>query len=476
MRVLPRLSAPHLKRRRPAHARSRRPRLSDFVRRRVLPPLERYVSGDDADPPRILFDLAEEARGAADLDALFRSILGRIAEGLHAQSASIFVRDESGRHACRMSTAPGFAGPGPELTLAPDAFVVTRLRSLQLLLEIGPSDFDAWARAFEDVPHVRAARERERHALEAVQARLLVPIRTRDQSVGILALGPRTGGALTSAERALVGWTAGQLGFLIENGRLIERMVASERLRRELALAATVQQRLFPAQPPVVSHLELSGFCQPARGVGGDYYDFVAFDGDGIGIVIADVAGKGISAALVMSNVQAALRSQAAARRRQPGAVGSAADMVADINRLLCGITDGATYVTFFYARYDPVARRLTYVNGGHNAPVVANEDGETRMLRATGLPLGIVPDATYEEETVHLRAGDLLVAYTDGVTESQDDAGEEFGEDRLHALVSGLAGASADAVQQAVVEAVQSWSAGCPPLDDLTVVAARVT
>lgn len=475
MRVLPRLGAPRLKRSHAHSERTRRPRLSEFVRRRVLPPLERYASSED-DAPRILFDLAEEARGATDLDALFRSILGRIATGLQADSAAIFVREDSGRYTCRMCTRIGFVGGASAPVLAADAFVVTRLRSLQLPLEIGPTDFDAWARAFEDVPHVRAARERERHAMEAVEARLLVPIRTRDQNVGILALGPRPPGPLTAAQRSVLVWTAGQLGFVIENGRLIERMVASERLRRELALAANVQQRLLPGRPPAVSHLELSGFCQPARGVGGDYYDFVPMDTDDVGIVIADVAGKGISAALVMSNVQAALRSQAAARRGRPGRPGSAADMVADINRLLCGITDGATYVTFFYARYDPVGRLLTYVNGGHNAPVVANEDGETRTLSATGLPLGIVPDTRYEERTVPLRSGDLLLAYTDGVTESQDGEGEEFGEDRLHALVTALAGSSADAVQQAVVEAVQSWSAGTPPHDDLTVVAARVT
>ncbi|HEU5322422.1 MAG TPA: PP2C family protein-serine/threonine phosphatase, partial [Methylomirabilota bacterium] len=311
---------------------------------------------------------------------------------------------------------------------------------------------------------------------EAVGARLLVPIRTRERNVGILALGSRPEGPPGAALRALLVWSAGQLGFVIENGRLVERMVASERLRRELTLAAGVQQRLFPAGPPTVSHLELAGFCQPARGVGGDYYDFVPMDRDEVGIVIADVAGKGISAALVMSNVQAALRSHAAARRRQPGTDGSATDLVTDINRLLCGITDGATYVTFFYGRYDPEARKLTYVNGGHNAPVVANADGETRTLAATGLPLGIVPDTRYEEKTVPMRSGDLLLAYTDGVTESQDGCGEEFGEDRLHALVTALAGSSAGAVQQAVVDAVQSWSAGTPPPDDLTVVAARVT
>lgn len=470
MRVLPRLSAPHFRRSRPPVVVRRRP-LSEFVRRRVVPTLERYATDGHAEAPRILFDLAEEARAAADLDALFLSILRQVAAGLQAASAALFVRDDAGRYVCRAATAGAAAGTA----LAADAFVVTRLRSLQSPLEVGPADFAAWDRALEDAPRARAVRTLERRALQAVDARLLVPIRTRDQNVGILALGPRPDGPLGAALRALVGWSAGQLGFVIENGRLIERMVASERLRRELTMAAGVQQRLFPAGPPTVAHLELAGFCQPARGVGGDYYDFVVADDGQVGVVVADVAGKGIAAALVMSNVQAALRSHAAARRRQPGADGSAADLVSDINRLLCGITDGATYVTFFYGRYDPARRRLTYVNGGHNAPLVAGADGTLRTLDATGLPLGILSDAAYEERTVTLDPGDLLLAYTDGVTESLDREGEEFGEARLHALATSLAGASADAVQHAVVDAVAAWAAGAPPHDDLTVVAARV-
>jgi sigma-B regulation protein RsbU (phosphoserine phosphatase) len=305
----------------------------------------------------------------------------------------------------------------------------------------------------------------------------VAPVRARDRIIGLLTVGDRGDGTpLSHADRELVGWIAGQLGFVIENARLVERMVAEERLRRELALAADVQQRLFPAEAPVVAHLELVGYCQPARGVGGDYYDFLAFDQDDVGIAIADVAGKGISAALVMSNVQASLRSQAAARRRLPAAEGSLADMVGDINRLLCGITDGRTYVTFFYASFDPHTRQLTYVNGGHNAPVIAGLQGGTRTLGATGLPLGILPEARYEEATVSLRSGDLLLAYTDGVTESLDADGEQFGEHRLHALVTALAGLSADAVRQAVVEAVRGWSGGAPPHDDLTFVVARAT
>ena len=451
--------------------------LSGFVRRQVLPRLERYAAGPVGPPPRILFDLAHEARAATDLDALLRSLLARVAEALATPHVALFVREDAGgRFACRMTVDGGAAGGRPAVVAA-DSFVVTRLRALRMPLEVGPEDFDAWRRAFEDAPAaVRQAREREKEALEAVGARLVAPVRTREQIIGLLTVGARADETpFSHADRELVEWIAGQLGFVIENARLVERMVAEERLRRELALAADVQQRLFPAEAPVVAHLELVGYCQPARGVGGDYYDFLAYDHDDVGIAVADVAGKGISAALVMSNVQASLRSQAAARRRLPAAEGALADMVGDMNRLLCGITDGATYVTFFYARFDPKTRHLTYVNGGHNAPVVAGLHGGTRTLGATGLPLGIMPEARYEEATVSLRSGDLLLAYTDGVTESRDAEGEEFGEHRLHALVTALAGLSPDAVRQAVVEGVRGWSGGAPPHDDLTFVVGRV-
>jgi hypothetical protein len=406
VRVLPRLKAPRFRSSRTVSVR-RRP-LSEFVRRRVVPTLERYATDERAEAPRILFDLAEEARAAPDLDALYLSILRHVAAGTQAASAALFVRDERGRYVCRASTAGG-AGA----SLAPDAFVVTRLRSLQIPLEVGPADFTAWDRALEDAPRARAARALERQVLEAVGRACWCRSARATRTSASWPWGPARRDRSRRPSAACLVWSAGQLGFVIENGRLIERMVASERLRRELTMAAGVQQRLLPAEPPIVSRLELAGFCQPARGVGGDYYDFVTADDDQVGIVIADVAGKGIAAALVMSNVQAALRSHTAARRRQPGTEGSATDLVTDINRLLCGITDGATYVTFFYGRYDPARRRLTYVNGGHNAPVVAGADGTTRTLDATGLPLGILADAAYEERVVSLDPGDLLLAYT---------------------------------------------------------------
>src|SRR5207244_1205410 len=188
----------------------------------------------------------------------------------------------------------------PRLAFLKDAFVVKRLNHLMIPLVIELKDFEMWTKAFADAPReVREARTRERETLRQIKAHLLLQIKIKDQLVGILSLGPRRAGHEYSAtDKEMLMAVATQLAFVIENSRLIERMVAEERLRRELALAAEVQQRLFPAFPPVSASLELSGFCQPARGVGGDYYDFIALGGQRIGIAVADVSGKGISAAL----------------------------------------------------------------------------------------------------------------------------------------------------------------------------------
>jgi serine phosphatase RsbU (regulator of sigma subunit) len=161
------------------------------------------------------------------------------------------------------------------------------------------------------------------------------------------------------------------LSFVIENARLVERIVAEETLRRELALAAEVQQRLFPSDPPVSGSVEMAGYCQPARGVGGDYYDFLQLGDQQIGIALADVAGKGIAAALVMSNVQASLRSQTIAQHGSERPEVSLTELVSTMNRLLCRSTDPSTYVTFFYSQFDERTRQLVFVNAGHNPPLL---------------------------------------------------------------------------------------------------------
>lgn len=518
-----------------------------FVNPRIAPALDARFAIARYDDRRILFDLGHAARGVTNVGELYKLVADKIEEALHTSNVSIFVRDDAtGDYTCRICSRPREQGAKEtddeakydHLTLARDSFVVKRLRNLAIPLGIEPRDFVTWSRALVAAsPRVRQARETERETLESIGSRLMQGVMMRDQLVGIISLGARAGNRpFTAEDKQLLIQVAGQTAFIIENSKLVERMVEEERLRRELALAAEVQSRLFPAHAPEVEGLELSGFCQPAREVGGDYYDFLSLDNDQTGIAVADVAGKGISAALLMSIVQASLRSQAMALNPGIGVEGSLADLVRMMNRLVWRSTGASSYVTFFYAQFDDRTRRLTYTNAGHNPPLLIraktdepkratesgaandftgisnharsasapNHSGDDHAIheRATstlledasehdgeesgnapacislttgGPVLGIFDDCYYEQETIEARAGDVLVAYTDGVTEAMNADGEEFGEARLQTALTESVHLPADEIRAYLVERLRAWSAGTPPHDDLTFIVMKV-
>ncbi|MGH6628890.1 MAG: PP2C family protein-serine/threonine phosphatase [Burkholderiales bacterium] len=354
-----------------------------------------------------------------------------------------------------------------------------RLRGLSTPLVIEPVEFGLWSQALLTAsPAAREARERERRVLEQAKAHLLVQVRMKDQMAGILSLGLRRAQFHYSvADKEALMMVAAQLALVIENSRLAERMVAEERLRRELALAAEVQRRLLPERPPDNVAVELAGFCQPARGVGGDYYDFITFDNQQLGIAIADVAGKGIAAALLMSTVQATLRSLSVGGAGHGYANGSLADMVATLNRLLCNSTGGANYVTFFYAQFDQATRRLAYVNAGHNPPILCRGNGahEFKELSCGGLFVGMFEQLDYEQESVPMQPGDALIAFTDGLSEAMSARGEEFGEARIKAALAEAAHLSSAEIRDEVARRAQAWCAGAPQHDDLTFLVLKV-
>ena len=492
------------------------------VTRRIVRLIERRLSPAEYDEHRILFDFGQEARAATNLDQLYNSIVQRIRSALETESVSIFVRAETGDYVCRIcvpqakfDSSRGVEETDDKLMLARDAFVIKRLRHLETPLVIEPGEFETWTRAFDSaLRNVREARERELETLKQINSSLLLPVKIKEQLVGLVSLGPRRRRQhkYSAKDKEMLMSMAGQLAFVIENSRLVERMVLEENLRRELALAAEVQQGLLPAAPPQSAHLELAGFCQPARGVGGDYYDFISLNNNQLGLAIADVAGKGISAALVMSNVQAALRSQTMARDPAASAQPtlSLSELVSNINKLLCGSTGAATYVTFFYAQFNELTRQLAYVNAGHNPPLLirAHEEkahhstnaqlahksavsttttgngngkngsnGNNGCVRlSTGGPvIGFFDECRYEQGNVQLRTGDLLVAYTDGVTEAMNSAGEEFGEKRLRWAMASVEHLPADDVRDHIVHALKVWSTGAPQHDDLTFIVLKV-
>ena len=248
------------------------------------------------------------------------------------------------------------------------------------------------------------------------------------------------------------------------------RRLAAEReaLASELRVARTIQQRLFPGEVPHIPGLEVAGVSIPSREIGGDSYDYLKW-GNGLLVSVADVAGKGVPAALLMSNLHAGLRGQA----HRPAALGQ---VLNELNALIFASTDPGRFITLAIANIDPAADRLVYANAGHNPPFVRRRDGTIELLAESGILLGIMPDADYGETETRLAPGDTLVLYTDGVVEAQNAAGEFFGDDRLREILaeSGGNGIGAAGIRDRIVEQVNAFAGSEGPGDDLTVVVVR--
>ena len=452
------------------------------ARRRLLPKIESYYAPAPYDERKIFFDLGQGSQHVASIDQLYQRVAEKVRNALDASNAAIFIRDDtSGNFNLRVLTgAAETCPPGKPLQLNKRAFVVRRLMNLSTPLLIEPREIETWSQALNSVlPSTREERASEHEVLRTIKSTLLVQIRQKNELVGILSFGPRRGGfQYAVADRELLMSIAAQLGLIIDNARLTERMVAQERMRRELALAAEVQQRLLPSCAPKGVAMEVAGFCEPARGVGGDYYDFINFDNSSqLGLAIADVAGKGMPAALLMSTVQATLRSLTARNGSSSPAHSELSSIVTKLNRLLFNSTNGEHYVTFFYATFDEATQRLTYVNAGHNPPLYleADSDFEVRQLTSGGLVAGAFEHTAYEQETVQMKANDLLFLYTDGLSEALNEEGEEFGTSRIMETLKSIKTLSADQIRDVVVRRVKEWCEGMSLYDDLTFVVMKV-
>ena len=238
----------------------------------------------------------------------------------------------------------------------------------------------------------------------------------------------------------------------IEAGRARRRAEAAE--RRELAEALKIQQRLLPQQVPQIDGFEIAASWQPASGVGGDCFDTIRFGESRLAITIADVVGKGIPAALLMSNLQAAVRAFAS-EAVEPHA------LCHQVNRILCGNIAEGRFISFFYCVLDAMTGVLTYCNAGHYLPMLVRADGTSERLGIGGPVLGVLPDAEYEKASISLGAGDRVVLFTDGLTEARNDADDEFGEDRLLESAIAHRACSAPALQARLADAVATFTGG---------------
>jgi len=321
-------------------------------------------------------------------------------------------------------------------------------------------------------------------ALAPLAPECLVPILGRENNlIGLLVLGQRLSEEPYSGEDTrLLDSVAAHAGIALENIRLAEnmaeRMEADRRIAQEMEFARQVQARLFPQKLPAMKTLEYTGGCIQARKVGGDYYDFLELRPGRLALVLADIAGKGVSGALLMANLQANLRSQYAI------AVDDLPRFLASVNRLFYENSGDASYATLFFADYDDSSRKLRYANCGHLPPLLLRASGSSQdrvsgppkaeWLGSTCTVMGLFEAWRCEIAEVELAAGDTLVLYTDGITEAENVDGEEFGTSRLLDALGSHSHLPVVPLLQAVVAAVQQFSSGNDQQDDITLVIAR--
>jgi sigma-B regulation protein RsbU (phosphoserine phosphatase) len=417
------------------------------------------------DARRILQDLAEKMRTTTSRHELAALLEQRLDEALHPTTLAGYMENQNGQLVAECGSMPN----GLERLPATLPMLV-ELTERGHAREVAPSDLEDSEKLGQ---------------LKALQPDCLVPILDRScRLVGLLVLGKRLSEEPYSGEdKQLLDSVASQLGIALESIRLAEdmarRMEAEHRAAHEMEIAREVQARLFPQKTPPLRTLEYAGSCVQARKVGGDYYDFLDLGPGRLGIVLADISGKGISGALLMANLQANLRSQYAM------ALEDVAGLLTSVNRLFYQNSSDSTYATLFFADYDDSVRRLRYVNCGHLPSLLLHagkcsegrgaEQAVVERLHSTSTVLGLFENWKCEIAEVQLCPGDILLLYTDGITEAANADGEEFGESRLLETLRANSNLPVERLLQEIIAAPQQYSSG-EQQDDITLVVARHT
>lgn len=296
-------------------------------------------------------------------------------------------------------------------------------------------------------------------------------LRIRKKTFGVLYVSTKRQFGFMNESKGLVETFARQVAAAVDNARLMETELERERYREELAIARSIQESLLPGELPEIENVDIAGISVPSMQVGGDYYDVFPIPGGLYGITIADVAGKGTAAALLMAALQAALHTIAPGMRKKAG------ETVERLNRVMSERMPDDKFITFFYGVLDPAEGTLSYCCAGHDPPILAGSDGIVSRLSEGGLVLGVVSDATFRTTTVKLNRDDRLLLYTDGITESMDrETGEEFGSDRLAAFLTGQESFQSRAVLENLLDNLESFRGQTAAMDDMTLLMVTCT
>jgi len=417
--------------------------------RRVRTRLDRAFFRSSYDAQQILQDLAAKTLNTSSREGLASLLQQNILDALHPRSVFVYLRANNGQLSAYAGNPPTAA-----TTLSSSGAGIAELAQRDGPLELIPDE-------------MRGTQ------LAPLDPECLVPIRGSSTGTleGLAVLGPRLSEEpYSTSDKRLLASVASQAGIAMRSITLAEKMAeqmeAERRTEQEMQIARQVQSRLLPQQVPSLKTLACSGKCIQTRAVGGDYYDFLDFGSGRLGLVLADISGKGMSAALLMANLQANLRGQYAL------ALEDVPRLLRSVNLLFYRNTETCHYATMFFAIYDDASRRLRYVNCGHNPPILMRASGTVERLAATATVLGLFEQWDCTVAECELASGDVLVIYTDGISEAGPNEEEEYGEQHLIATIRKRQQQSAAEIMDTIFTDVQQFSRG-RQADDMTLIVA---
>ncbi len=405
---------------------------------------------------RAVFDLSDWFAGAADLQTVLDATAKRVAEVMNVKACGIRLLNE---HTGELTIKASYNLSDTYLNKGP---VVVNENPIDAAAMAGETVYveNAW-----NDPRVRYPQQAK---AEGLVSGLCAPLTYRGQTVGVIRVYSDKPHRFSGAERALLRAAGTQAAAGIIESRLIDEHRKSERYLRQVQYAGEIQRRMIPDKSPEHPWATFGCVYAPSLDVGGDFYDFIELPGGELGVAIADVVGKGIPGALMMASVRSALRAHTAHDHCME-------DLMARVNRHMCHDTLVGEFATVFYGVLSNDTRQLSYVNAGHDPPLLLRNK-EFRKLDVGGMIIGVVPDCRFDSETIDLEPGDLIVLYTDGVIDAMNFDGEHFGRERLRESILKYSSTDAAIVAQQIMWDTRRFTGLAPQTDDITIVAVKVT
>ncbi len=399
----------------------------------------------------VLLEVSKTLSGRLDLDDVIEAILTSLREVVNYDAAAVYLANRSTQILGLVSSVGYPEG-------SDDAFG----------LQLGQGIVGWVAKTGEPVIVPDVKRDARYVAARlTTRSELAAPLRVGGRTIGVFNLESDLDDAYHEGHLELLSAFAAQAAIAVERAQLLRDLVERRRLEKELAIAREIQLSFLPTRAPQVPGFDLAGAAMPHDEVGGDYYDFIPVGETRLGLAIADVAGKGIPAALIMAGFRMSLLAEV----RNEFAIRA---VMRKVNSLLHESTDRDKFVTAFYGVLDFRNRVLIFSNAGHNPPILRHRDGSLEYLIDGGLALGVMPDSLYEERPIALRPGDVLVLYTDGVSEAESPSGEQFGSGRIEEIMGRFAHRSAQEILDGVIEAVRQFAGERGQNDDLTLLVVK--